>query len=47
MGDKKVKILVLGGSGIPDHTIAIYLKESGRDVAFFSIRDELKYLGRA
>lgn len=40
-----MKILVLGGSGMAGHTIAIYLEESCHDVASLSIRDELKYLG--
>jgi len=38
MEDNKMKILVLGGSGMAGHTIAIYLKESGHDVASFSRR---------
>ncbi|HAS91141.1 MAG TPA: NAD(P)-dependent oxidoreductase [Clostridiales bacterium] len=37
-----MKILVLGGSGMAGHTIAIYLKESGHDVASFS-RGKLDY----
>lgn len=37
-----MKILVLGGSGMAGHTIAIYLKESGHDVASFS-RGKLNY----
>lgn len=37
-----MKILVLGGSGMAGHTIAIYLKESGHDVASFS-RGKLEY----
>lgn len=37
-----MKILVLGGSGMAGHTIAIYLKESGHDVVSFS-RGKLDY----
>lgn len=37
-----MKILVLGGSGMAGHTIAIYLKESGHDVTSFS-RGKLEY----
>lgn len=37
-----MKILVLGGSGMAGHTIAIYLKESGHYVTSFS-RGKLEY----
>ena len=42
MGGKKMKLLILGGTGMAGHTISIYFKEKGYDVTAFC-RSEVEY----